>query len=511
MSLESTTDSGGGRVAQSFKWWAAGLTLLHVVLAFLVFEPTLFPGGDNAGYLILADALRSGEGYRDLYLPGAPLHAKYPPVFPAILALSTAIGGVQLSKVAMLLCSAGTVWVTAYLGRSTVGHIPALLAAGFLAVNPTLLEYSHYLLSEAPFVLFVVLALWAAQKDDGKGMALALLAAAAAFLTRTAGLTVLIALPLAWLVRREWKRAGLGAAAAGVVLVAWGSYQAAAAPEQASYLQELVLVDPYTPDAGALGLSGLIVRAATNLWTYASRVISETAIGVGTAPFATVVGLLLAGLALSAWATRARRSPGALELFVLLYAGLIAIWPAVWTDRRFLLPLLPVMALLAFSALERLPRGAGRWAPGVLALGLYLPSLAWVADQTPERVRCAALYRTGAPCDRPELASFYAAARWAEANTPPDAIISNRKPRLFYWYSRRQGDLYPYSSEPDVVLAGLDRMGADYVVVDQVSATTARYLWPTIQAYQSRFELVYQGGEPPTYIFRLRPAEASAQ
>ena len=49
-------------------------------------------------------------------------------------------------------------------------------------------------------------------------------------------------------------------------------------------------------------------------------------------------------------------------------------------------------------------------------------------------------------------------------------------------------------------------MRADYVVVDQVSTTTGRYLIPTIQAYEPRFELVYSGGTPTSYIFRLLPA-----
>jgi len=502
-----------GWVAKSFGWIVAGLVAVHAVLALGLFEPTLFPGGDNAGYLILGDALRTGEGYRDLYLPGSPLHAKYPPLLPAVLAITGGIGGVQLSKVVMLLFTAASVWATAHLGRSAVGDVPALLASAFLAVNPTLLEYSHYILSEALFVLLVLLAVWASQRKGGRSAVWALAAAVAAFATRTAGLTILIAVPLAWLARKEWKRAAIGGAVAATVLFAWGAYQSWAAPAQPSYLQELVLVDPYAPAAGSLGASGLVVRAAGNMWTYASRVISDTAVGAGTlrGPLSTVLGLLLSGLALAAWTTRARASPGALELFVLLYGGLIAMWPEVWTDRRFVLPLLPFLALLAFSTVERSPRRVRPWALSVLVLSLCVPSLIWAGARVPDRVKCVALYRAGAPCDAPAFASLYEAARWAGENTATDAIIANRKPRLFYWYSGRQGDLYPYSSQTDQVLRGLERMGADYVIVDQVSRTTATYLVPAIQSYQTRFEPVYQGGEPSTFVFRLHPAATIAQ
>ncbi|MCG8466743.1 MAG: glycosyltransferase family 39 protein, partial [Gemmatimonadetes bacterium] len=230
------------RGALSFGWAAVGLAVLHAVVGLVLYEPTLFPGGDNAGYLILGDALRSGAGYRDLYLPGAPLHAKYPPLFPAMLA---ALGAVQASKLAVLACTSLVVWATARLGRLYAGPRPALLAAGLLAINPTLLEYGHYILSEAPFTLAVLLALWAFKRDDSKGALLAILAAAAAFATRTAGLTILLALPLAWILKREPRRSLWAAASALAVLLAWGAYQSWAAPNQPGYLQELVLVDPY--------------------------------------------------------------------------------------------------------------------------------------------------------------------------------------------------------------------------------------------------------------------------
>ena len=115
------------------------------------------------------------------------------------------------------------------------------------------------------------------------------------------------------------------------------------------------------------------------------------------------------------------------------------------------------------------------------------------------------------PCDPPAYASLYEAARWARDNTPPSAVIANRKPRLFFWYSQRRGDVYPYSTDTDIVLEELDRMGANYVVIDQVSGTTGRYLIPAIQANRSRFEPVYQEGTPPTLILRILPSLETAQ
>lgn len=498
----------------NFNLVASGLALLHFLLGLIVFEPTLFPGGDNAAYLILGEALRTGEGYRDLFLPGTPLHAKYPPLLPSLLALSGLVGGVMVAKVLMLLCTTWVVWVTAHFGRRWAGHGPALAAAGVLAVNPTLLEYGHYILSEAPFTLFVVTALWLAPREDMKGFVFALVAAAAAFMTRTAGVALLFALPLALVLSGRRARA-LGSAGAAVAVVGgWVLYQRWAVPGRGGYLTELLLANPYDAGAGSVALGGLVARAAENSWRYVDSVLPQTLAGAGSLGGAggvsVALGVAVAVAALAGWTLRMRGGVGPVEAFAFLYTGIILTWPPAWTDRRFLLPLLPVLLVFAFMAVWRLATRSRAWIGWAAPLAVASFGVAWVAGAAPDRLACAAAYRVGRPCDRPAEESLYAAARWARANTPADAIIANRKPRLFYWHARRRGDVYEFSSDPATVMRGLEEMGADYVVADQISGTTGRYLVPAIQAYQTRFELVYADGEPPSYIFRLLPAPASA-
>ena len=508
------TADGRGLVRDGFGLTALGFAFAHLGLGLLLFEPTLFPGGDNAGYLILGDALRSGEGYRDLHLPGTPLHARYPPLLPVVLAGLGWIGGVLVAKIAILVMTTLTVWATAHFGRRWIGGGPALAAAGLLAVNPTLLEYGHYVLSEGPFVLLIVIALWLSQRDDGRGALLAMVTAVAAFATRTAGMTVLMALPLAWLLARQYRRAAWTMLVAVGTLAAWAFYQRWAAADQPGYLAVLLLVDPYSPEVGTVGFAGLIERAAQNCWAHVSRVLPDILLGPGNGSGGgrILLGVTTASAAVLGWTGAARSGLGAPEVFTILYAGLIALWPSVWTDQRFLLPLLPVVLLLALSALWRLPLRPGvrrlRWAvPVVIAIF----GIAWAVAAIPGRVACVASYRADRPCDVPASSSLYASARWARENTPPEAVIANRKPRLFYWYSRRRGDVYPFSADAATVMKGLDAMGASYVVVDQVSGTTGRYLIPAIRAFPSRFELVYEGGEPVTVVLRLLPAKADIE
>lgn len=522
---------------------ALAAAALHVVLGLLLYEPILFPGGDNAGYMVLGESLREGLGYLDLHLPDTPVHTKYPPLYPTVLAVLGWLGGLQLFKLASLAMTAGAAALTAGLGRDATPAAAALGAAALTALNPVLLDYGHWVLSEAPFVLLVTATLWLALRAEseetgkpaGKGLlpdrgflAVPLLAAAA-FFTRTAGLALLAAVALEPILRRRWRRA----AWAGVVALAaaggWALFQGAFAPDRARYLTEFLMVNPYDPAAGTVDLAGLVERTALNFWSYVSSVLPTSVSGIrgasGTAW--TLGGLLLAGLAAAGWIRRCRDRIGTPELFAFLYAGLISAWPSVWTDRRFLLPLLPLLLLYALEAAAAGARrlraagegtgsvegGVGRSAAlgaGALALLLAVPALVHAVRTVPDRVRCFSAWRAGEPCVAPAQASFYAAARWTRTNTPADAVVANRKPRIFWWIARRRGDVYPYSSEPSVVISGLEAMGADYVVVDAISGTTARYLVPAVEANPSRFVLLHRERDPATWVLRFRRGPGTA-
>src|SRR5262245_59531221 len=71
---------------------AATMVMLHLVLAWLRRAPSLTTMNDDAYYILLARALRAFE-YRELFIVGSPIHAQYPPAYPAVLALISALFG----------------------------------------------------------------------------------------------------------------------------------------------------------------------------------------------------------------------------------------------------------------------------------------------------------------------------------------------------------------------------------------------------------------------------------
>lgn len=520
-------ERAGRRLNRRWVGWAVlgGLVAAHIVLGALLFDPKPFIGGDNAAYMILAESIESGQGYRNIHLPGSPRHAQYPPVYPLILTTARVFGGglITFKLISLLLTSASLIFIC-LLARVRLGWSGGLAVTAAFAFNPVLLYYSHWVLSEAPFVLLTLVALWASERmlESRRWLALTVVGALLAYLTRAAGLPMVVALLLALGWRRRWGNLGFVGGAAALVLGGWWMWGRVAATESAEvYSNNFLLVNPYQPELGYATPADLIARLVNNVRLYTIEVLPESLSGAAPAGAVSLpsllAALLIVALVLIAFLKGIRRVQ-VVELFTALYLALIFIWPAVWTDRRFLLPLVPVLFLLSATGLVwcfeflRVKRPA--WVLPVVGALLVLLTV-------PDHVRsigfnqsCQKFYRQGdgLACYPPPWRAFVQTAEWVRANTPEDAIVVSRKPRLFYYFGRRRGDVYPFTSDENAIFSFLDDIGADYVSVAPLSATTYRYLVPVINNHPDRFEIVHQVGEGSSaaYVLAYRRGSAPA-
>ncbi|MBI4513005.1 MAG: glycosyltransferase family 39 protein [Gemmatimonadetes bacterium] len=492
--------------------WVCGL---HILWGLLLFDPKPFIGGDNFWYMLLAEGLRTGEGYRDIWLPGTPPHTHYPPVYPLVLAgVGLVLNSVILLKLLSLAFTTATVALTYALAERRMGdRAPAVVAALLVGSAPAFVEYSHWVLSEPLFVFLVMLSLYAYARDPegrnasrfGVGAGAALLSS----LTRGAGSPLLLAIGLSLASRCRWKRFAVFVLAVLVVAGGWWlrtRWVSTEAVTYTSYGQEVLFRDPYRPELGRVTATELLGRIGQNLRLYTLVVWPQSLGGRDLEPgIAGAVGLVLAVLVAAGALRRVRRleSP---ELFFWLYLGLILLWPVSWSDQRFLLPLLPLGSIyiveivgLAFPA----RRGArGRALPVALAaLPIAFAAFANLRALAPA-VTCSRAYWRGDryACYPRPFVDFLRSATWIESHTEPDAVVVNRKPQILYWVARRRGDVYPFTEDADSILGFLDRHGARYVVVDNLSATTYRYLVPAIARNADRFRIAHQEGNPPTYV-----------
>lgn len=513
------------------RWWLAGglFVLVQAAVLAMVHTPAPHPGGDNAGYLALGHALASGQGYVELWAPGAPPHTKYPPAFPALLAAmmlgGAATWGAFKVAIAGLVSLAGVlafVWAGARRGPlagAAVGGL-AILSSGWI-------EASRWILSEPLFLALAMATFWAADRglegDGDRGWtAVACAGALLAFLTRSAGLPLVLALGIGLVLTRRWKAAGGFAAASMLLGGAWFLRPRGSA--EGAYQSEFWMVNPYEPALGTIGPLDLVARAGDNLATYVGTVLPGEWWGVD-GPLLAVLGLALAGLALGGWGSRvwaawrkpdARTDVGVAELFLPLYAGLILIWPQVWAGDRFVLVLYPLLLLWAGEALVALSRRfieADRAAtilavPAVAALLLGAPAVPGLLDKAEQAADCREI--AGADpfrCLGAPMMEFREAAWWAGRNLPDDAVVLTRKPRIFYTLGGTPGRTFPFRDDPEAFLAEAERLGGDYLVADGLDGISFRYLPPLLQSAPGAFCWVLGWGEI-TDLMRILPADA---
>jgi 4-amino-4-deoxy-L-arabinose transferase-like glycosyltransferase len=491
---------------------AAGLALLHLVLAAFALQPAPYIGGDNGAYVALAQSLAERGAYLELWDPALRPHTQYPPLFPLLLAAAMKAGvstwvGFALVTVA---CSGAAV-AASYLWMRRVSTPAIALAAGaLLAVVPGPLVLAHEVLSDVPFWALALLALWAAVPcEEGRGRlgwAIAAAAlAAAAYMTRSAGLPLIVALAASFALRRRWRELALLGGIAGAPAVLW--WMRGRALGAAGYTAHLRYLDPYQPSMGTLDAAGWAGRIAKNLAHYLGEHL-PVVLG-GTEPLRVAAGSVLVVLALAGWARRLRGARAA-ELFVPLYAGLLLIWPATWSGERFLLPILPLLLVYAgetvrdgAATLRMRPRAVGVAAAVALAM-VVLPG---TSRHVREGVWCTRAYLDGhpLPCLTPVWHDLLAVPMMARGKLPPSAVVLSRKPTLFYALSGYPSRIYPPSADPDAFFRAAREAGAEWVLVDRVPDLAPIFLHPVLRARSGDFCLVPSLSLPNAALARIDP------
>jgi 4-amino-4-deoxy-L-arabinose transferase-like glycosyltransferase len=493
--------------APALRWiLLACAVLVNGVLVLGAFNPAPHSGGDNSTYVSLAYGLLTTGSYTEVFDPAGLPHTKYPPVFPMILAALMALGArtwVALKSTAVVSTLAAVAFTYLWAQRR-VGPWPAFAVAALMGSSAAVVYYSHWILSDPTFLALTVGALWALERGGAEGarrgawLAGGVALAGLAYFTRSAGLPLVLAI-LAWLaLERRWRSVALVGLALGIPALAWW-LRARGAP--ATYAAEFWLIDPYQPTLGTIGALDLVPRAVANLVGYVTRHGPGGIVGAGGSGV-PALGVALTALALYGWVRTARERIGAAELFLPLYAGLILVWPEVWSGDRFALPLYPLVFLYGSVALRDVSRYVPRFAASALAvvamLLILIPAAgSWTRAASDARA-CAAVVRAQGPfaCYGPGVAAFVEAAEWSASGLPAGASVMTRKPSHFYVLSGVPSRTFPFDPDPTAQLALADELGSAYVLIDEWDALARVNVGGAVVRRPGAFCFVRAFGQP---------------
>jgi hypothetical protein len=445
---------------------------------------------DDAIYLATAKSLAEGRGYRHAEIPGEPLQAKYPILYPAVLAGLWRLWPDYPRNLPLLLLP-GAVAAAALivLFHRTLRREPGLPAraplalAGLAALSPELLSMLRFTMSDLPYAALALAAL--ALLDDlgerggraaagpGGRLALCALLVAASVLTRSIGLTLLPGALAFLLWRRRYREALWLAALVALLLAPWLWRQASAQAQNAASFGGTLLVSEldyqaWRPRSLAqplrvgfqnlfklafglpyfeLGLPPGFALRALEAWSWRTALLHA----LGT----TSLALVLLGFAGSA-----RRGASALHFCAVPYALAVLAYPG--DPYRFLLPWAPFLLFLLFAGLWRaaphlrLPPRAAAGALYALLAALFLAEAWRIAASDEDRYH----FRL-APRSWRELRAL---EDWVRAETSPRDVIASGDFAALYLATGRQGYYLWPILDPYTQLYGPDRRWGSFFV-----------------------------------------------
>ncbi len=483
----------------------------YVLFVLFLFDPKPDTGGDNVVYMILAESLRTGQGYSDIFLPGAPAHVQYPFGLPAVLSLAFGIAGrisVAWAKAVIMLFAVGAMGFCYLLYERVLGRQARWVMAAVVSM-PMFAIAGHRVLTEIPFLCVSLGALYflvrGQQEDSEWSWWLGTVLAVAGTLLRTAGIALVVALAIHFVVRRRfWNFAGL------VVLflalfVPW-QVRNTLVGTGPSYLDYLLAKDPYVADFGRIDVGDFAVRIGTNLMRYVFEVVPRAFLAVlGKGVAAWAVGLLLLALLKTGFWTRVKQWTVLAAYGVLGFLVLLA-WPEVWSGERFALPLIPVLVVYVFLGLDKIgARLKWKWTVQVAAVVVVALNLVAVgigaARAIPDWVRYAKGDRYAGYS--PGWRRYLQAAEWLRDNAAKDEVVLARKPEFVNLESGLRSFCYPFTNDRARVQAAID--SSDYVIIEDFTwtETAKHFLIPVLHQSPERYRTVHTTGPPEVFVLEV--------
>ena len=436
-----------------------GLVLTAATLATMSWtEPPRF---DGAGYATLGRSLAEGRGYRVVSDPAAPLHAHFPPAYPASLALIWTLVGTgnraeftTLAHLAALGCMIGGVVAVGWWWGTVEPRGVATCLTLALAINWSWVRTGGLIRSEPLAILLGGLTLLLARKKRGwVGLMILSLLLGVGVLTRQVAACWGIAVAVDLAVRSGW-RAALGLLVGiGLMVAPWVGWQ--------------VWVGSGS-QTGLFRLGDLPDLVASQILFYARRIpdlifgpFVEVATVFGRsawlARLATVGAALGSAVVVLGWTRSVREERHRLGgLIPLATLPLLLVWP--FTEAgRFLVPLVPFLLMGAVEGgglvLARVGVARPRlWASRLLLVGTIPYAGYAVAANRPQ-------------AERRLQSNFDAGCAWIAAQRDPAGPVMARHAVDVAWLTGRLAIAIPEGG-PAAIAAGVKHHHVAWLIID---------------------------------------------
>ena len=407
---------------------------------------------DDAILFVSAKSAAHGA-YRIESLPEEPAQTKYPPLYPFYLSLIWRIDphfpeNLQLATwfsfalVPVLLLLAWLYY------RRDLSEPRAWLLTALLAVNPYIVLFGCTLFSELFFTCWVLATFLALSRSGLRMAALAGLLAGCAYLSRTAGIALLISVPALLLLKKDARRAAAFAASMLPFIAGWMLWSRAHGLHSSdttltyytSYLgfqflnvtrDNFLHVIYINGDQILWAMGALVFRDFLPL--FAMNILTRV---TAVAMISGVIRLVRRGIA---------RDYAA---FALLSLGILVVWHYPPTER-FVLPIYPLLIAGLVTEMAHLFEMARRalrhkdFSQRVVAAGFAATVAGFCLISLGLQLTGTVNLRHSAEAHVKKLGELKAAYTWIDHNLPPSATLLSYDDPLLYLYTGHRGNYLP--------------------------------------------------------------------
>jgi hypothetical protein len=517
---------------------------------------------DDGIYMVKAKALATGRGYRILSLPGEPVDAKSPPVYPLLLSLLWRVfPAFPGNLTAMMMMSAFTgmvslVIVFRYLTRFQYARgWQALIIVAFAGLNWRQVILASSVYSETTYTLLSIAALyfaeWYAERGRWVSGLFTGLMLGFACLTRMAGLTLIIAAAVFWFQQRKFRRAAFPLAVSLAMVVGWTVWvslnstggAAATAGYYEGYLSTFANVvsraTSLTHESSLRVVLGIVGRNAVMMvllspplmclglpYDWGDR-FSGPLFGLGAILLSVSLimigsGFLKTGRRFGTWRLT--------QIYVVAYLVFHLAWPYDNSDR-FLIPLLPFLFLFLVNGLtvlvrlvrtELAARGSiiKRSSAASIALCLLALTAAWGYVNF-IGIR-GAIFLAKSYWGR-RASQDSRAVSWIKGNTSPSDVLMCPRDTSYFLYSGRksvlsfplrEGAMFKEYQAGDIeaeesILRLIRETDPGYLIVTSAELSDTGFVYyralsPLIEHHPETLALVFRSDDSEISVYKIR-------
>ena len=413
----------------------------------IALTPDLFSGGDNAHYIVLADALQLGKGFKTISILAEPFATERPPGFPLLLAPIITL--MEINIVALkqfLVIWSGIAILSVYLFfKQTKNSAYAFGIAFLFALMPLTFMYARRVYAAMPFTAITYLALiftttYARKKHWLNGhLFLLSIFIIFGFYLRTIGVILFISIVLWLSIKKDYAKT-ISLSIICTPFIAYWFYWTSQVQQtiRSGYLEQLFQSGTIFKQLqlGASNFIGNMLLVTENIFYLSSKLPLQLAPSNPNLLIISYITLIFVLLFIAIGFIRTKMI--SLEkIFIILYMLVLVVWPHV--IDRFIIPILPLMVHYYIQGITFVCRWLVKHhkisekIAFVLFVGLILEMILSGLIHIPARI-----YQEKQFSDTSDMAAFYDVSKWTKDNLSEDSMIFTDNNNFYYIYSSRR-------------------------------------------------------------------------